>query len=151
VLVRQRWLVLAAIAALGAAGLAGAGDDAAPGSDAFAGVVKAWPARDAAAVVALMPGEGRLQLSLEGAGGAKISGRFPKENAQAILKRYFEQIESARLKDATPADAKTFTRQYDYAYRPRGADERTTRLSFTLQRAGEGYALIAAEERPKKQ
>ena len=127
-------------------------DDAAPAAAAFAPVVRAWQSRDAKAVTALILADGRLSLSLEGYGAGRIVGRPTKENAQAILKGYFEKIESASLKDATAPEAKTFTRQYDYTYRPRGADERTTRLSFTLQKADDAsFALIAAEERPKKQ
>ena len=53
----------------------GAAPATGPGPEAFASVVKAWQARDAADVVALMATDGRLMLSLEGTGSGRVSGR----------------------------------------------------------------------------
>ena len=123
-----------------------------PGAAQFAPTVRAWQAKSAKGVSALVPADGRLSISLEGTGSGRVTGRTTREQAEAVLKGYFERVEGAALKDATPEDSRAFTRLYEYTYRPRGAAERTPRLSFTLQTAadGAGYVLVAVEERVRR-
>jgi hypothetical protein len=94
---------------------------------------------------------GRLDLSLFGSGDRAVSGRFSRENAEKALQKYFEALDRARLEDKTPSTTPTApTRSYDYAYRPRGGQERTTRLALTLAADGEGrWWLVAATERQR--
>ncbi len=145
-------LACATLLAAGARpGLAGRNDNG-PGAAQFAPAVRAWQSKSAKAVAALVPGDGRLSISLEGTGSGRVTGRPTREQAEAVLKGYFDRVEGAALKDVTPEDARAFTRTYDYTYRPRGAAERTTRLSLTLQTAadGAGYVLVAVEERVRR-
>ena len=117
----------------------------------FAGAVSAWQSRNASSVRQLIPNKQRLTLDLEGTGEGRVTGRPTAENAEAVLKDYFSKVDEATLKDVTSADSKTFTRTYDYTYRPTGAAVRTTRLSFTLTPLKNGgYGLVGVEERPKK-
>jgi hypothetical protein len=137
------------LAALAPSTPAAAGKEGPPAS-AFAAAVDAWKSRDAAGVVARMQRGGRLSLVLDGAGGGRINATPTQENAQAILKGYFERIDAVTLKDVTPAEARSKTRAYDYGYRPRGGETKATRLSFTLTAVdGGGWALVGVEERPR--
>jgi hypothetical protein len=140
-------LLCAALAALSPAALAGKDDG--PTAAAFTEVVRAWRARDAAGVVARMPKDARLTLVLDGAGGGRINATPTRENAQALLKGYFERVDAVSLKDVTPADARSKTRAFDYGYRPRGGEAKATRLSFTLVAVEGGWALAGVEERPR--
>jgi hypothetical protein len=129
---------------------AAAGKDDGPPASAFARAVGAWRGRDAAGVVAAMPAQARLSLSLDGSGGGRINAAPTRENARAILEGYFERLGSVTLEDVTPASARARTRAYDYGYRPRGGDAKTTRLSFTLVPVeGGGWGLAGVEERPR--
>jgi hypothetical protein len=121
-----------------------------PSAAAFARAVGAWRARDASGVVAAMPPDARLSLSLDGSGAGRINAAPTRENARAILERYFERLDAVSLKDVTPASARARTRAYDYGYRPRGDDAKATRLSFTLVPVeGGAWALAGVEERPR--
>jgi hypothetical protein len=121
-----------------------------PPASAFSKVVGAWQRRDAAGVVAEMGKGDRLKVSLEDVGNGKINIHTTREHAQATLKGYFERIESVTLKDVTPPEQRPMARTFDYSYRPRGGQARTTRLSFTLtQFQGGAWALSGVEERPR--
>ena len=142
---------LAAGALLALCSPARAGEPAGPAPSDFAPAVSAWQTRSAAQVRRLVPEKERLSLDLEGTGDGRVAGRPTRENAEAILKEYFAKLDSATLKDVTPADSKSLTRTFDYTYRPTGAEARTTRLSFTLVALKDGgYGLVGVEERPRK-
>jgi hypothetical protein len=141
--------LLACSVLLAALAPATAGDDGPPAT-AFSKVVAAWQARDAAGVVAQMGKDEKLQLKLDDVGNGRINAHTTREQAQAILKGYFERVESASLKDVTPPGARPKVRTFDYGYRPRGGQARTTRLSFTLKDVEKGsWTLSGVEERPR--
>ena len=97
-----RALAAGALLALGSP--ARAGEPAGPAASDFAPAVSAWQTRSAAQVRRLVPEKERLSLDLEGTGDGRVAGRPTRENAEAILKEYFAKLDSATLKDVTPAD-----------------------------------------------
>lgn len=128
------------------------GEPSGPTADHFRPCVKAWEARDAAGVAqCVREKEGRVDLDLTGARDKPVKGRYTRESAERALSRYFETIEKARLEDKTPASTpNATTRTYDYSYRPKDGEERTTRLSITLEAHSDGhFCLVAVSERPK--
>jgi hypothetical protein len=146
-----RWgpLLAVGVAAALAFGPAGAtAEDDGPPVEAFAPVVAAWSARDAAGVAAQVPDRGRVSIDLLDAGRGRVTGRVTRVHAEAILKDTFKDVDRVSLRDVTPPGDRGSTRTYDYAYQPRGGEARTTRLSFTMVagRAG-GWALVGIEER----
>jgi hypothetical protein len=121
-----------------------------PPASAFSKAVSAWQRRDAAGVVGEVREGERVRLSLSDVGNGRINGQPTREQAQVMLKGYFERVEGVSLKDVTPADQRPTTRTFDYGYRPRGGQARTTRLSFTLTKfEGGTWALSGVEERPR--
>jgi hypothetical protein len=145
-------LVVAFAAASGLPAVAAPAGAEPPTRASFSSAVSAWQGESAHGVAVLVPAEGRLSLSLLGSGSGAVTARATRDQAEAILKGYFDRIEGVSLRDATPPDARTYTRVYDYAYRPRGGAEKATRLSFTLQQAadGAGFVLVAVEERLRR-
>jgi hypothetical protein len=140
---------LAVAAILVAPRSAVAGADAPAASD-FASVVSGWQRRSAASLRDAIPDGARLRLDLLGTGDGRVAGQPTAEQAEAVLVEYFGRVDSAGLADVT-GDVRAWTRTYDYTYRPTGAVERTTRLSFTLTALrGGGYGLVAVVERAKK-
>jgi hypothetical protein len=121
-----------------------------PPASAFSKAVGAWQRRDAAGVVAEMGKDELLKLVLDDVGNGRINVKAPRDQAQATLAKHFERIEGVSLKDVTPAGERPKARTFDYGYRPRGGQARTTRLSFTLtQFQGGAWALTGVEERPR--
>jgi len=141
--------LVAAAALLAPARTAAAGGDA-PGASDFSRVVDAWQGRRAADVAAEIPKDGRLKIDLLGTGDGRVRGQPTAEQAEVVLADYFSKLETASLVDAS-GDTKSFSRTYDYTYRPTGGTSQTTRLTFTLTtlRSG-GYGLSAVVERAKK-
>lgn len=142
-------LLAACVAAAGLLGPVGAAaEDAGPPAQAFAPVVGAWSARDAAGVAAHVPDRGRVSIDLLDTGRGRVTGRVTRVHAEAILKDLFKDLDRVSLRDVTPPDDRGSTRTYDYAYQPRGGEPRTTRLSFTMVPGREGgWALVGIEER----
>ena len=104
--------------------------------ESFARFQRAFEARSAEAVVGCMPAEGTLTLSLIG-----VAGRvepMKREQAQKVLKTYFELLTSATLKarEGQPADA--LVRAFDFVRRLRAGDPSTTRLTVTLKKDATG-------------
>jgi hypothetical protein len=143
------WLVLALIAAL--AGPAGADEDPDPASDPHAGIVAAWRARNADAVVASVPEDGTLRLDLM---TPPVRGTYRRAQALRTLKAYFPKVAGVALVDVTSPrhqDVPGYrVRHYDYTYRPSGRDPVTTRLVITLKSDAAGaWHLDSVTERPR--
>jgi hypothetical protein len=117
-------------------------------------VIAAWKARDARTAAEAVPErDGRLDVWLLGTGEGRVSGRYTRKTAETELGKYFAGIDRASLVDVTPnSTPRTVTRTYDYTYRPRGGEARTTRLAITLADDGEGawwFAKVAESTRPR--
>lgn len=119
-----------------------------PSAGDFAGVVRAWTARDAAAIAAFIPAEGRIPVSLHGGGNVpRIRQSVTRANGAQVLKQYFEGVEGVRLKDLGSGRSRSDTRTFEYAYRPQGADAVASRLVLRLAPvAGGGFALAGIDE-----
>jgi hypothetical protein len=120
----------------------------------FSPVVSAWKARDATSAAAAVPEKaGRLDVSLFGTGDGRVAGRYTRRTAETELERYFSGLDRAALVDVTPSSSpRTATRTYDYTYRPKGGESRTTRLAITLEGDGDGrwwFAKVAESARPR--
>ncbi len=143
---------LVALVATGASPAAVGGEPQGPGVDQFRPCAKAWEGRDAAGVAqCVREKDGRVDVSLLGARDKPVSGRYTRESLERALSRYFDAIEKVRLEDKTPTSTpNASTRTYDYSYRPKDGEERTTRLTITLAADGDGrFCLVALSERPR--
>lgn len=125
-----------------------AGTPAGPTAADFAGVVRAWTARDGAGVASYIPAEGRIPMSLRGGGSVPgIRQSVTRANGAQVLKQYFEGIDRITLKDLGSGRNRTDTRTFEYAYRPRGGDPVASRLVVRLAPAANGgFALPGTDE-----
>lgn len=143
-------VALALLPALGVAArpVAAAGTPTGPTAADFLGVVRAWTARDGAAVAAFIPAEGRIPVSLRGGGSVPgIRQSVTRANGAQILKQYFEGVDRVSLKDLGSGRNRTDTRTFEYGYRPKGADAVVSRLVLRLApAAGGGFVLTGIDE-----
>ena len=149
---RVAWgiLALCAIATPAVPTAYGRGEEAGPSAAEFDGVVSAWRARDATRVAGFVPADARVALSLDGSGSGPVTGRASRENAERILLDYFDGIQGVALVDVTPAESRLSSRVYDYTYKPKGGDRKTTSLTLTLRALPKGgYALLEVAERKR--
>jgi hypothetical protein len=137
-----RWsacAVLLAVSALFAPGASAEGNEKAC-QESFARVQKAFESRSADSVVACMPADGTLTLTLLGIQGR--SDPMKREQALKVLKTYFGLVTSPTLKakEGQPADA--LLRTYDYTRRLKQGDPATTRLTITLKKDAAGVLRL---------
>jgi hypothetical protein len=102
----------------------------------------AFESRSADSVVACMAPEGTLSIALLG-----VAGRgepMKKEQAQKVLKGYFEQVSAAKLKAREGQAPDALVRAYDYTRRLRSGDPTTTRLTVTLKKDAAGALRLHA-------
>jgi hypothetical protein len=130
------------------------GEQTGPTAASFTPIVAAWKARDAETTAAAVPEkDGRLDVSLFGAGDGKVAGRYTRKTAETELGKYFAGLDKASLTDVTPSSTpRSATRTYDYTYRPKGGESKTTRLAITLADDGDGkwwFAKVAESARPR--
>lgn len=143
-------VALGSLAAVWAPAALARGADSGPTAADFDGVVSAWRARDAKRVASFVPADARLVLYLDGSGGGPVTGRASRDNAETILTDYFDGLKGVTLVDVTPADSRLTSRVYDYTYKPKDGDRKTTSLTFTLRALSQGgYALLEVSERKR--
>lgn len=146
---------LAAVLALAPAGWTpgrtaeAAGTATGPTAADFAGVIRAWTARDGAGVAAFIPAEGRIPVSLRGGGNVPgIRQSVTRANGAQVLKQYFEGVDRISLKDLGSGRNRTDTRTFEYAYRPRGGDPVSSRLVVRLTPAAGGRFELTGIDEP---
>jgi hypothetical protein len=132
-------LVLAGVLGGGAAGVRQAEADTSTATacrESFARVKRAFESASAEAVVACMQPEGTLALTLIGASARPDP--MKREQAQRVLKGYFEAVSGLKLVERPGQPAESLVRAYDYTRRLRSGDPATTRLTVTLRKDATG-------------
>jgi hypothetical protein len=104
--------------------------------ESFARVKRAIESASAEAVVACMAPEGTLALTLLGL--ATRPDPMKREQAQRVLKSYFEQVSGPKLVERPGQPAESLLRAFDYTRRLRNGDPATTRLTLTLRKDAQG-------------
>jgi hypothetical protein len=110
--------------------------------ESFARVKRAFESASAESVVGCLPAEGTLQLTLLGL--ATRPEPMKREQAQRVLKSYFEIVSGLKLVERAGQPAESLVRAYDYTRRLRNGDPAVTRLTITLKQDAAGALKLHA-------
>ncbi len=91
----------------------------------FKRIAKAWKKGDVKTITGMLPAEGKIRLALLGV----KSGKYRREQATALLTKYFASIETVEFKlDAAPRNSPSAQFKHTFKVKPKRSKE--TRFEF---------------------
>jgi len=120
----------------------------------FAAFERAFEARSAAAVAALVADEGEVRVRLLGPPFSGKESRMKAAQAKRALGEWFESLqEGPTLADVTAAEGPRCVRLYECTYRVRKSNATTTLLQVTVGKEGAAsrctLSSIVEKDRPR--
>jgi hypothetical protein len=103
----------------------------------FSKIQKHWEKGDVEKIARLLPPEGKVKLALQGV----KPGEYRREQAHALLRKYFESIETKEFKPT--GKPKGASAQFKHVFLVRADDHKETRYTFiTLDREGDEWVIV---------